>query len=63
MRNIYVFLRFANFYLRFIQGFSRFAVLLIFMPTIALATGLVASAEVENEESDGKRIQVDKSKK
>ncbi len=56
VRDIQVFLGFTKFYQRFIQRFSRLATPLTSMLKSTLAVGLAASAVVENEEQDGKRI-------
>ncbi len=57
VRDIQVFLGFANFYRRFIQGFSRLAAPLTSMLKTTSAAG--PAAEVGDEEQDGKGIQVD----
>ena len=47
---------FANFYQQFIQGFSRLAAPLTFILKTAPAISPAASAEVEDEEQDSKKI-------
>ncbi len=58
-RNIYVFLKFANIYWQFIQGFSRLVILLTSMLKTILIASPAALAELEYEEKDGKGIQVE----
>ncbi len=55
VRDIQVFLGFANFYQRFIQGFSRLAALL----TSMLKTASVVGPANENPEQNGQGIQVE----
>ncbi len=55
VRDIQVFLRFANFYQRFIQGFSKLAALLTSMLKTASAVGLAN----KNPEHGGQRVQVE----
>ncbi len=50
VRDIQVFLEFANFYRKFIQGFSRLAGLLTFILKTNSAVDLVASVEIGDEE-------------
>ncbi len=57
--DIQIFLGFANFYQRFIQGLSRFTAPLTSMLKTTLAVGPAASAEIRDEEQDGKGIRVD----
>ncbi len=56
VRDIQVFLGFTNFYWQFIQGFSRLAIPLISILKTTSAVGLAASAEIKEEEQDGKGI-------
>ena len=60
VHDIQVFLRFANFYQRFIQGFSRLAASLISVLKTTSATGLAASVEIKdgNLEKNGQEVQV-----
>ncbi len=54
--DIQVFLGFANFYRWFIQEFSRLTASLTSMLKTTSAAGPAASAEVRDEEQNGKRI-------
>ncbi len=56
VRDIQVFLRYANFYQQFIQRFSKFAALLTSMLKTISAVG--PTVEVGDKEQDGKGIQV-----
>ena len=61
VRNIQVFLGFANFYQQFIQGFSRLAAPLTSILKKTLAVSPIASVEVENRNSEkgGQGVQVE----
>ena len=59
VRDIQAFLRFANFYQQFIQGFNRLAALLTSILKITSIIGLVISTEVKNEKQDNKKIQIE----
>ena len=59
IRDIQVFLGFANFYQQFIQEFSRFATLFISILKIILAAGLVASIKVGDKKQNGEKIKVE----
>ncbi len=63
VRDIQVFLGSANFYRRFIKGFSRLTAPLTSMLKTTSVVGSTALAVVGDEEQDGKGIQVDGSKK
>ncbi len=51
LRDIQVFLGFANFYQQFIQGFSRLAV-----PLISMLKTILVVGSAENPEQGGQRI-------
>ncbi len=59
VRDIQVFLGFANFYQQFIQGFNKLATPLTSMLKKISVVGPTASVEVGDKKEDGKEIQVD----
>ncbi len=59
VHDIQIFLGFANFYRQFIQRFSKFVALLTFTLKTTLTAGPATSAEIGDEEQDGKEIQIE----
>lgn len=53
--DLQVFLRFANFYCRFIQRFNKLAIPHTFMPE----TTPLKDSETENSKQNGKKIQIE----